>query len=30
MNGNGVPAVLDANEQAWLDKAANLYLVMEF
>jgi tRNA A-37 threonylcarbamoyl transferase component Bud32 len=30
MNGNGLPAVLDANEQAWLDKAADLYLVMEF
>ncbi len=30
MNGNGVPTVLDANEEGWRDKAADLYLVMEF
>lgn len=28
--GDGVPAVLDANEDQWLDKATELYLVMDY
>ena len=30
MNGNGVPLVLDANGNKWLDRDAGLYHVMEF
>lgn len=30
MNGNGVPRVLEANEDQWKGEGAELYLVMEF